>query len=37
MQNDGEEVSTATEDEEAGEDVPAAAALNRNRMLDLEG
>ena len=36
VQNEDEEVTTATEDEEAGEDA-AAAALNRNRMLDLEG
>ncbi|XP_022808607.1 pericentriolar material 1 protein-like isoform X2 [Stylophora pistillata] len=36
VQNEDEEVSTATEDEEAGEDAAASAALNRNRMLDLE-
>lgn len=37
VQNEDEEVSTATEDEEAGEDAAASAALHRNRMLDLEG
>ncbi|XP_078372053.1 pericentriolar material 1 protein-like isoform X2 [Oculina patagonica] len=41
-QNEDEEVTTATEDEDAIEDatvaaVSAAAALKRNRLLDLEG
>lgn len=34
VQNEEEDVTTATEDEEAGED---AAAVNGDRMLDLEG